>query len=74
MAVLLLNLPILLYLTPCFNAGDTVDVPLTLTVISEPKIDMYYLTDISSSMKDDLESVKNLADTLGEKIKEHTRE
>ncbi|XP_018010341.1 integrin beta-6 [Hyalella azteca] len=54
------------------RSGDTVEVPLILTMTSEPKVDLYYLMDISSSMRDDLESIKNLASTLGEKIKNHT--
>ena len=45
-------------------AGDTVDVPLKLHTAGDQLLDLYYLSDVSMSMEDDLKNLQTLGEQL----------
>jgi len=51
--------------------GQPVNVPIQVRIPENFPIDLYYLMDLSLSMEDDLEQIRELGDILG-KIKNYS--
>ena len=54
------------------TAGKEIDIPLTLHVSKDQNLDLYYLTDISKSMTNDVEILKQIGADLEEALRNIT--
>ena len=48
-----------------FSSGKPVNIRLTVRPAEDYPVDLYYVMDLSDSMKDDLENLKSLATKIG---------
>lgn len=62
----------LIYFYLIFCTGEPQTINLTFRRAEDYPIDLYYLMDLSFSMKDDLENVKSLGTALMEEMKNIT--
>ena len=57
-----------------YIAGDPETINFAFKLVEDYPVDLYYLLDLSSSMKDDLDSLRSLGKDLGESMQKITKD
>lgn len=59
-------------LNPCVCAGDQTSFRVQVRQVEDYPVDLYYLMDLSLSMNDDLDNIRNLGTKLAEEMRKLT--